>query len=443
VISSGSADSIRRTIELPRNVFIQPLKIRTTRIVPIFQRVFIQHLKIRTTRIVPIFQRVFIQPLMIRATQFNPIFRHVSNEPKDLAVCVRGLCHFYGEGELRKQVLFQNDLVVRPGEIVIMTGPSGSGKTTLLTLIGTLRRVQEGELHVLGRPLHQAADSALVAARLQLGFIFQAHNLFDSLTAQQNVRMALELFADRGNRANRDQMAQSMLEAVGLGHRIHHKPRHLSGGQKQRVAIARGLVHGPRLVLADEPTAALDEASGRTVVELLKKLAREERVAIILVTHDNRILDIADRIVNMIDGRIASDVVVAEAARISELLNRCEVFRGVTPRTLTQMADKMTIEIVPAGQTIIREGDVGDRFYMIRDGRVSVRQGESLQEVAQLGPGQFFGERALLTGEPRNATIVTTSETILYVLAKPDFDQAIAERASLDQEVRTSLFERS
>lgn len=352
------------------------------------------------------------------------------------------LNHYFGEGDLRKQVLFDNCLTIYPGEIIIMTGPSGSGKTTLLTLIGALRRVQEGELYVLGTPLHNSSDAQLMKFRQKVGFIFQAHNLFDSLTATQNVRMALELVEPQRSRKELTDRSRAMLEAVGLGHRVNHKPKQLSGGQKQRVAIARGLVHRPALILADEPTAALDEQSGRTVVELLQRLAREQKSTIIIVTHDNRILDVADRIVNLIDGEIRSDVLVHEAAIISQMLASCSVFDGVTPRTLTKVADQMEAEIFPPGHRVIQEGDVGDRFYLIREGRLEVKQGTEGTVVATLGPGDFFGERALLTGHPRAASVDTVEECVLYSLSKQAFQSAMAERASLVDEIRSSLFDR-
>ncbi len=148
------------------------------------------------------------------------------------AILAENVQHHYGQGELRKQVLYDNCLTAYPGEIIIMTGPSGSGKTTLLTLIGTLRRVQEGRLTVLGRPLHFASDSELMRIRQEIGFVFQAHNLFDSLSATQNVRMALELTQPSAPIKQLTEQAEAMLTAVGLGHRLHHKPKQLSGGQK-------------------------------------------------------------------------------------------------------------------------------------------------------------------------------------------------------------------
>lgn len=376
------------------------------------------------------------------AVRYDPAWRQRIAEGQLPAIAANNLQHYYGTGELRKQVLFDNTLEIYPGEIIIMTGPSGSGKTTLLTLIGTLRRAQEGELFVLDRPLHQATNSDLLHLRREIGFIFQAHNLFDSLTATQNVKMALELADPNGKKSDQIAKAKKMLEAVGLGERTGHKPKQLSGGQKQRVAIARGLVHKPRLVLADEPTAALDEKSGRTVVELFRKMAQEDNVTIIIVTHDNRILDVADRIVNLVDGRIRSDVLVQEAAIVSQMLMRCDVFKHLTPRGLTEMSDNLTSESFEKGQRVIREGDDGDKFYLIRKGSVAIRRGSDNQQLATLEEGDFFGEMALLTGEPRNASVDTLEETVLYSLSQEQFKRAIAQQASFETEIRTSLFDR-
>ena len=376
------------------------------------------------------------------AVRFDPLWRERLAGGEKPTIVARNLNHYYGAGELRKQVLYDNCLEIYPGEIIIMTGPSGSGKTTLLTLIGTLRRVQEGELTVLGSALHLASSTELMRLRRDIGFIFQAHNLFDSLTALQNVRMAMELVAPKMPRRQQSSRATEMLSAVGLGNRAGHKPKQLSGGQKQRVAIARGLVHRPRLVLADEPTAALDEHSGRSVVELLRKMAKEEQVSIVIVTHDNRILDVADRIVNLVDGRIRSDVLVQEAAIVSQMLARCEIFHHLTPRSLTEMADQLVAERVPKNTRIIREGEPGDRFYLIRKGTVSVRRGVDDKEVARLGEGEFFGETALLTGQPRNASIVTLTDTTLYGLSQEKFQQAISHRATFEDEIRATLFDR-
>jgi putative ABC transport system ATP-binding protein len=220
-------------------------------------------------------------------------------------ISAQNLNYYFGSGDLRKQALFDVNLEIHAGEIIIMTGPSGSGKTTLLTLFGGLRSAQEGSLKILGEEICGAGKSQLASLRKNIGYIFQAHNLMTFLTAQRNVRMALELH-DHFLEQDLNAIATQMLKSVGLGDRVHYYPENLSGGQKQRVAIARALVTQPKIVLADEPTAALDKKSGREVVELMQKLAKEQRCTILLVTHDNRILDIADRIVYMEDGRLVS-----------------------------------------------------------------------------------------------------------------------------------------
>jgi putative ABC transport system ATP-binding protein len=219
------------------------------------------------------------------------------------AIVVEQLDHFFGTGELRKQVLFEINLSIASGEIVILTGPSGSGKTTLLTLMGGLRSPQSGSLRILGTELVGAAKTVAVEARRSCGYIFQAHNLHSSLTAQENVMMGLEVHGIYSRSQRRDR-AMEMLALVGLEKRTQYYPESLSGGQKQRVAIARALVSQPKIVLADEPTAALDKQSGRDVVDLMQKLAKEQGCTILMVTHDNRILDVADRIVYMEDGRL-------------------------------------------------------------------------------------------------------------------------------------------
>lgn len=221
-------------------------------------------------------------------------------------IAMQNLNHYYGKGTLKKQVLFDINLEIFPGEIVIMTGPSGSGKTTLLTLIGCLRSVQAGSLKVLGNELCGAREKHLVQFRRQIGYIFQAHNLLGFLTARQNVQMSVEL-NDALSQQEASMKATAMLEAVGLSSRLDYYPENLSGGQKQRVAIARALVNHPKLVLADEPTAALDKKSGRDVVELMQRLAKEQNSTILMVTHDNRILDIADRIIDMEDGQLTNN----------------------------------------------------------------------------------------------------------------------------------------
>ncbi len=357
-------------------------------------------------------------------------------------VKVQGMNHYFGEGDLRKQALFENNLEVRRGEIVIMTGPSGSGKTTLLTLIGTLRTVQEGSLKVLGNELNGADRDLIVRLRKEMGFIFQAHNLFESLTAYQNVNMAAELVGLDPMIA--EGRITSLLTRLGLGHRIHYKPKSLSGGQKQRVAIARGLVHKPKLILADEPTAALDEKSGREVVTLFQELARDEGCTIIIVTHDNRILDVADRIVNMVDGRIKSDVAVKETAVICDFLKGFPLFSDLTPNTLAEVADQMMIHESQTGDVVIRQGDVGDKFYLIRSGSVDVliNDGTEDRKVAELKEGQYFGEAALIKDEPRNATIVAHEPCVFYALGKDNFRAVLETSATFEEELRQALFRR-
>lgn len=225
-------------------------------------------------------------------------------------VVLGGVTYAYGEGDLRRAVLRDVDLTVRQGEIVLLTGPSGSGKTTLLTLIGALRAMQQGSARVLGQELAGAAEPARVRLRRRIGFIFQNHNLLGFLTARQNVAMALEQDGSLDERRRLDR-AGALLAAVGLTGHEDRLPAQLSGGQRQRVSVARALAADPGLVLADEPTAALDKASGHEVVKLLRDLAKSRGVPILLVTHDPRILDIADRVVAMEDGRI----VAADAAQ--------------------------------------------------------------------------------------------------------------------------------
>jgi putative ABC transport system ATP-binding protein len=216
---------------------------------------------------------------------------------------MRRLDFSYAESGRSTQVLFDLDLDIWPGEVVLLTGPSGCGKTTLLTLIGGLRTVQSGELTVLGHKLHDCEPDGLVEVRRHIGFIFQLHNLLEFLTARQNVQMALQLHPEL-NRAEVSAAAGRMLDLVGLGPWREVFPAQLSGGQKQRVSIARALASGPRLVLADEPTSALDGQTGREIVELLLRLSREQGCPILMVTHDTRIADVADRIIEMEDGRI-------------------------------------------------------------------------------------------------------------------------------------------
>jgi len=234
---------------------------------------------------------------------------------------IHGLGHSVGKGEHRRRILRDVDASVPAGEIVIVTGPSGSGKTTLLTLVGALRAAQEGSVRVLGEELRGAGARTLERVRSRIGFVFQSHNLVEALTALENVELGLRVQRQRSRREIHRQ-ATEMLEAVGLGSQLHQRPDSLSGGQRQRVAIARALAAQPALLLADEPTASLDRASGREVVDRMQTLARERGATILLVTHDNRILDVADRILHLEDGSLSTftDAVIANTQHMMHLL---------------------------------------------------------------------------------------------------------------------------
>ena len=366
-------------------------------------------------------------------------FPHPPDLDGEPLIRIGQLNHYFGEGEARKQVLFDNNLEIMPGEIVIMTGPSGSGKTTLLTLIGALRTVQEGLLEVRGQNLTGMSAEELVEVRRSIGFIFQAHNLFSSLTAYQNVRMALQLH-DWSAKEMHERVIE-MLTAVGLSHRIHYKPNSLSGGQRQRVAIARALAPRPKIILADEPTAALDAASGRDVVALMKKLVAEEKCSILIVTHDNRILDAADRIVNMVDGRIISNVLVQESVALCMFLQRCDAFKGLSVDAITKVAERMGKEAFPDGAVIIKQGEEGDKFYVLRKGSVQVVFDDGRAPI-DLEEGNFFGEMALLTGKPRVATVIARGPVETYTLGKTDFQASVSACDTFKDQVYKAYFQR-
>ncbi len=221
-------------------------------------------------------------------------------------IVTKNLNHFFGTGEARFQALHDINLKIERGKLTVLMGPSGSGKTTLLTLMGCLRETQDGSVRLLGTELKNASVKVKTHLRRRLGFIFQAHNLHESLTALQNVRMGLDVHG-HGKTGSYDKAAAHVLGLVGLADRIGYLPANLSGGQKQRVAVARALVANPDVIFADEPTAALDKESGLAVVKLLKRMAAAQGTTTVMVTHDNRILDMADRIINLEDGRLVGD----------------------------------------------------------------------------------------------------------------------------------------
>src|SRR6267142_1466454 len=218
----------------------------------------------------------------------------------------RELTKTYAHGEAAMRALDHVTLDVRQGDVTLLVGPSGSGKTTLLSILGCILRPTSGTLRIMGEDVTRMKERDLPAIRRErIGFVFQAFNLFPTLTAEQNVVLALDLKGVSGRTA-RDRAA-SLLDQVGLCDKLDAYPADLSGGQKQRVAIARALAGDPPVILADEPTAALDSQNGRAVMQVLKTLARERGRAIVIVTHDNRMLGYADRTVRMEDGRIVSD----------------------------------------------------------------------------------------------------------------------------------------
>jgi putative ABC transport system ATP-binding protein len=219
------------------------------------------------------------------------------------AVLCRDVTKEFGAGDTRTLALRGVDLEVFTGEMTLLVGPSGCGKTTLISIIAGLLNPTAGEVSVLGQPLHRITNGRLVAFRgKEIGFVFQQYNLLPALTAAENA--AVPLLIAGWPRLQAVEKAKSVLDMVGLGNRVHSFAHQLSGGQQQRVAIARALVHEPRLLVCDEPTAALDAQSGKTVMELLRKVAVQPGRAVIVVTHDNRVLTFGDRIVTMSDGQI-------------------------------------------------------------------------------------------------------------------------------------------
>jgi len=222
------------------------------------------------------------------------------------AISVRGIVKEFGEGDTRVRVLHGVDADVRPGELTYLVGESGSGKTTLISIMAGILYPTEGSVRVFGTEIYDLSEDDLVRFRLKnIGFIFQQYNLIPTLTAAENA--AVPLVAAGVGRAEAVERGRAALDSLGLDKFAERLPRQLSGGQQQRVAIARALVHDPRFVVCDEPTAALDAASGRRVMEMLREVALKPDRAVIVVTHDNRVFALADRILAMEDGRIVHD----------------------------------------------------------------------------------------------------------------------------------------
>jgi putative ABC transport system ATP-binding protein len=222
---------------------------------------------------------------------------------KEPAISVRNLTKTYTEGGAGVPALRGVDLDVCPGELMLLMGPSGSGKTTLLSIMGCILTASSGSVRIGGREVTALDEKELPAVRLEhIGFVFQGFNLFPTLTAGENVELMLDLKGIAGTEAK--QRARALLEQVGLGEKYGSFPSNLSGGQKQRVAIARALAGDPQIILADEPTAALDSNTGRNVMELMRELAHQRGRAVVIVTHDPRMVEFADRITHIEDGAI-------------------------------------------------------------------------------------------------------------------------------------------
>jgi putative ABC transport system ATP-binding protein len=230
----------------------------------------------------------------------------MNEQERNTVIRAKGLGKIYREGATELQALQGVDLEVRAGELTMLMGPSGSGKTTLLSILGCILRPSEGKLEVLGKNVSALPEKELPRVRREgIGFVFQGFNLFPTLTAVENVALALDLRGVRAGEAKK--RGEELLAEVGLAHKARSFPADLSGGQKQRVAIARALAGDPPIVLADEPTAALDSTSGRTVIELLQRLAQGHGRAVVMVTHDPRVLPFGDRIIHLEDGRIVGE----------------------------------------------------------------------------------------------------------------------------------------
>lgn len=228
------------------------------------------------------------------------------------ALSVHQLSKTFGEGEIAVHAVRNIDLIVEPGEVVLIMGPSGSGKTTLLLMLGAMLRPTTGSILIDGIDLATTPERGLPALRANhLGFIFQDFNLLSALTALENVELACNLAGVVGRAAS--ERAEELLRRIGLGMRLRFYPDQLSGGEKQRVAIARALANKPTVVLADEPTANLDSSHGRDIARVLRQLANEQHCSIVVVSHDERLREIADRTLWLEDGAFREfDTMVAD-----------------------------------------------------------------------------------------------------------------------------------
>ncbi|MBL8858870.1 MAG: ABC transporter ATP-binding protein [Planctomycetes bacterium] len=228
----------------------------------------------------------------------------MTNTATKLAVSCRGVTKTYGTGTSAVQALRGVDLDVNAGELLMLVGPSGCGKTTLISVIAGILDQDEGDVHVFGHDMKHMGQRARTAYRgKSIGFVFQAYNLLPALTAAENV--AVPLFILGVPRREAIERARAVLTSVGIGERAKSLPAQLSGGQQQRVAIARALIHEPKLIVCDEPTSALDQDTGHKIMEILRDVALAQDRALVIVTHDSRTFEFADRIARMNDGLIA------------------------------------------------------------------------------------------------------------------------------------------
>jgi len=342
-------------------------------------------------------------------------------KPCEIPVEIRGLCHNYQTGRLITEALCGIDLVIRSRTSVFLTGCSGSGKTTLISLIGCLRSVQHGSLKLFGQEMNGAGQAQLYRMRRLIGFVFQHFNLLDFMTISQNVQQSLRFQPGCSGRKAR-LMSEEILERVGLGDRIDSYPFEISGGQKQRVAIARALVHGPKLVLADEPTAALDSVTGREIIEMFQKLAKEQNSAVLVVTHNTRILDNADEIFELDDGRLGT------AAREHLSL----ALPPLTDCELDEIVKYTFLRIYRPGQTIICQGGPAEFFYILLKGEVEImcsRQGSNEKITANLNRrGDFFGETGLMHKDnlyPESVRAAGTQDVEVLVINQDSFQKMI------------------
>ena len=348
----------------------------------------------------------------------------------DVSISVQDVSYFYGKGALEKQILFGVSDEVRQGEILILTGPSGSGKTTLLTLMGALRSAQSGSIQILGVELKGAKEKTLVGVRRQIGYIFQSHNLLPALSVEQNVRMSVQLGElQKLPRSEQHDRIVEVLARVGMADHIEKRVDQLSGGQRQRVAIARALVNRPKIILADEPTASLDKQSGRDVVDLIQQLACEEGASVVLVTHDNRILDVADRILHLEDGRVRPlcDAVADDAGRMLQILSEQdpEAHRHL-------LAFAVSLARVAHADREVSESEVEVIRGVLSD-TAGLGEGEAefVIQLALAHTGGGEGEGSHLASLPRDRALQLVDA--LQAVAQADGELTADERAEINR----------